>query len=168
MKRIALIAAFALCATATFAAENPMADMVVKHWKASQGLTIAVAEAMPDKDYGFKPNPEEMSFGEQMIHIGLANASYVARAAGEKSPFTKPEKSDKATAMKVLNDTYEYCLGKISTMSTEAMHKVSGPEGRQMSGFEAIWGGFTHTAHHRGQAEVYLRLKNIKPPTYVF
>jgi len=25
---------------------------------------------------------------------------------------------------------------------------------------------FTHTAHHRGQAEVYLRLKGIVPPKY--
>ena len=27
---------------------------------------------------------------------------------------------------------------------------------------------FMDTAHHRGQAEVYLRVKNIKPPRYVF
>ena len=26
----------------------------------------------------------------------------------------------------------------------------------------------THTAHHRGQAEVYLRVKGIKPPAYTF
>ena len=27
---------------------------------------------------------------------------------------------------------------------------------------------FVHVAHHRAQAEVYLRLKNIVPPTYTF
>jgi len=27
---------------------------------------------------------------------------------------------------------------------------------------------FTHTAHHRAQAEVYLRVKGIKPPDYQF
>jgi uncharacterized damage-inducible protein DinB len=27
---------------------------------------------------------------------------------------------------------------------------------------------FTHTAHTRGQAEVYLRVKGIKPPDYRF
>jgi uncharacterized damage-inducible protein DinB len=26
---------------------------------------------------------------------------------------------------------------------------------------------FTHTAHHRAQAEVYLRVKGIQPPNYV-
>jgi uncharacterized damage-inducible protein DinB len=37
-----------------------------------------------------------------------------------------------------------------------------------MTGFEWLWAYFTHTAHHRGQLEVYLRLKSIKPPDYVF
>ena len=39
---------------------------------------------------------------------------------------------------------------------------------RKMTGFEWLWAYFTHTAHHRGQAEVYLRVKGIKPPDYVF
>ena len=37
-----------------------------------------------------------------------------------------------------------------------------------VSKFELFWGGFTHAAHHRGQAEVYLRLKGITPPPYKF
>jgi uncharacterized damage-inducible protein DinB len=27
---------------------------------------------------------------------------------------------------------------------------------------------FVHTAHHRGQCEVYLRAEGIKPPDYTF
>jgi len=41
-------------------------------------------------------------------------------------------------------------------------------EGRQATGIEVLCWAFTDTAHHRGQAEVYLRVKNIKPPRYVF
>jgi len=40
--------------------------------------------------------------------------------------------------------------------------------GRQATGLEVLLWAFTDTAHHRGQAEVYLRLKNIKPPGYRF
>jgi uncharacterized damage-inducible protein DinB len=43
-----------------------------------------------------------------------------------------------------------------------------GPENRKMLGLEWIWSYFTHTAHHRGQAEVYMRVKNVKPPAYRF
>ena len=39
---------------------------------------------------------------------------------------------------------------------------------RHLTGFEWLWAYFTHTAHHRAQAEVYLRVKGIKPPDYTF
>jgi len=45
---------------------------------------------------------------------------------------------------------------------------VVGPETRKMTAFEWLWAYFTHTAHHRGQSEVYLRIKGIKAPEYVF
>jgi uncharacterized damage-inducible protein DinB len=48
------------------------------------------------------------------------------------------------------------------------MDTVVGPAARNMTGFEWLWAYFTHTAHHRGQAEVYLRLRGIKPPDYRF
>jgi len=40
--------------------------------------------------------------------------------------------------------------------------------GQPVHAGEALWYTFTHMAHHRGQAEVYLRVKNIKPPAWRF
>ena len=37
------------------------------------------------------------------------------------------------------------------------------PDGRAM-----VMNMFVHTAHHRAQCEVYLRIKGIKPPDYTF
>ena len=37
-----------------------------------------------------------------------------------------------------------------------------------MNARELTLGVMTHMAHHRGQVEVYLRVKGIKPPTYKF
>jgi len=48
----------------------------------------------------------------------------------------------------------------------EKMFDIS--DGRQASGLEILWWVFTDIAHHRGQAEVYLRVKNITPPHYRF
>jgi uncharacterized damage-inducible protein DinB len=53
-------------------------------------------------------------------------------------------------------------------MTPEKLDAVVGTANRKMTGFEWLWAYFTHTAHHRGQLEVYLRLKGIKPPDYVF
>jgi uncharacterized damage-inducible protein DinB len=172
MKMLAL-AGFALIAFTALplAAQEehaPTAMLMQKHWKTSKDFTLAVAEVMPDADYSFKPNAEEMSFGDVMVHIALANASYASRAAGEKSPFEKPAKADKATAIKLLTDSYDYCIKVAGRLSQEDYFKMVGPEGRQMLAVEALWSGFTHAAHHRGQAEVYLRVKGLKPPAYQF
>jgi uncharacterized damage-inducible protein DinB len=158
MKKLAALALLALCSLPAFSQENKMTQMLAKHWKTSRDLTLAVAEAMPESGYTFKPNAGEMSYGELMVHIALAQANYASRAAGEKSPLQKPEATDKATAIKLLNDSYSYCIGKIEALNDDKLSAAAEP----------LWGGFTHTAHHRGQAEVYLRVKDITPPTYKF
>ena len=174
MKRVLLLAALALPALA----QSSVKDAMVKHWKTSGELTIAVANAMPAGDYNFRPNPEEMSFGQLMAHIALADSGSCALASGQKAPaspekvtaFRKDNKVeiDKTTAVQYLTDTFAFCNSAVASMTPEMLDKTVGPANRQMTGFEWLWSYFTHTAHHRGQAEVYLRVKGIKPPEYVF
>jgi uncharacterized damage-inducible protein DinB len=75
---------------------------------------------------------------------------------------------DKETVVQFLNDSFVFCNQAIATMTSEKLDAQAGPENRRMTGFEWLWAYFTHTAHHRGQLEVYLRLKGIKPPDYEF
>jgi uncharacterized damage-inducible protein DinB len=75
---------------------------------------------------------------------------------------------DKDTAVQFLTDSFDFCNQAVAGMTPEKLDAVVGPENRKMTGFEWLWAYFTHTAHHRGQLEVYLRLKGIKPPAYVF
>ena len=157
-----------LAACSVFAQQGAYLKESAKHWATAKDFTIEVANAMPADQYGFKPNPEEMSFGELMVHIAQANAGRFAAIAGEKAPITKPEKIDKDSAVKYMTESFDYCLKVLSGMKDSDLEKMIGPEGRQLTAREVMWSYFTHTAHHRGQAEVYLRLKNIKPPTYRF
>jgi uncharacterized damage-inducible protein DinB len=136
---------------------------VQKHWAASKEFTDAVAAAMPDENYGFKAADAEMSFGEMVVHIAQGNGSYCAAAAGAKSPIAKPAKIDKATAIALLDQSFEFCSTTIAGL--QDLNKTAG---RGMDVRELLWAGFTHTAHHRAQLEVYLRLKGIKPPDYKF
>ena len=164
MKLPTLLACTALAAAPIFAADY--GSEYAKHWMAAKTLTVAVADTMPDADYGFKPNPEEMSFGEQIVHIGAGNYNYCARATGAKSPFVKPDKIDKATAIKIVSDSFDYCAQALG--SVKDFDKQMGPEGKQIGVREIFLGAFAHMAHHRGQTEVYLRVKGLKPPAYTF
>jgi uncharacterized damage-inducible protein DinB len=174
MKLFLSIALCSFFSFATFAAEGTKGPSkysaeFVKHWKTARELTVAVADAMPAENYDFKPNPEEMSFGEQIAHIAQANESYCSRMSGGKSPFVKPEKFDKHTVMKLVGESFDYCSEIITPLSDDQLNELRGPEGRpQVTVRELTEGVMVHMAHHRGQTEVYLRLKNIKPPTYKF
>lgn len=153
-------------------------DALVKHWKITGDFTIAVAKLMPAADYSFRPVPEELSFGQLMIQIAVANVGACATASGMPRPATPPElmkalrdekiDANKEDAIKYLSDTFAFCNQAVASMTPEKAKAIVGPKGREMTGFEWLWAYFTHTAHHRGQAEVYLRVKGIKPPDYVF
>jgi uncharacterized damage-inducible protein DinB len=103
-----------------------------------------------------------------MNHIAQADNNYCSFAFGEKPSTTKSADDTKATAIKNLNAAFDYCLAGIRKMTDSDLQKQMTVRGSSTSTFELLWGGFTHTAHHRGQAEVYLRLKGITPPGYKF
>lgn len=148
------------------AGDNPMTSMLAKHWQTSKEFTIAVAEQMPAENYSFKPNPAQMSFGEQMAHIASANAFFFSIPGGAKSPIGKPADYEKATVIKMLNDSFDYCANLLPAFTPEQLHKTyDSPDGK-MTGIEIILFALDHTTHHRGQTEVYLRVKNIKPTDY--
>ena len=158
-------------------AQTSIHDALVKHWKVTGDFTIAVAQKMPAEDYGFKPVPIELSFGQLMVQIAGANLNACQLASGTTGPAVPQKLSaalkdesiniDKDAAVQFLTDTFAFCNQAVAGMTPEKLDAVVGTT-RKMTGFEWLWSYFTHTAHHRGQAEVYLRIKGIAPPTYTF
>lgn len=146
-------------------------DLLVKHWQTSKTFTLAVVDAMPDDQYTFKASPAEMSFGEMANQVAGANMHYCA-AAYAAPPSQGDEKNakdySKATVTKRLSDSFDFCIEGMQKMTDGDLLKTRGKAPRQMTAYEFLWGAFTHVAHHRGQLEVYLRLKGIKPPDYKF
>ncbi|PYX49743.1 MAG: hypothetical protein DMG76_36575 [Acidobacteria bacterium] len=165
---VALSLLAGMAAAASGPAENDYKAVLTKHWQISKEFTLAVAEAMPAESYDFKPNPDEMSFGQLMIHIALSNSEAFANAAGTEA-LAQPSGTDKKTAIKFLADSFDRCAKDFEAMTPAQLNRmVDIGAGRQAMAIEVLWWAFTDTAHHRGQAEVYLRVKNIKPPRYVF
>jgi uncharacterized damage-inducible protein DinB len=175
MKSLTVLAAALVLGAPIFADE---VSTFGKHWQVSKEFTLAVADAMPADGYNFKPSDAEMSFGKVMVHIALANNNAFAVVSGIKAPVA-PQKIlaaykepngmfDKESTMQFLRDSFDFCTKALAEVNAAKMDAMAGPATRQMTGREWLWAYFTHTAHHRGQAEVYLRVKNIKPPDYRF
>ena len=164
------IAIFCLAAL-PLAAQTKPAEFL-DHWRMSREFTLAVAEAMPEEHYRFKPNEEEMSFGALMFHIAAAQAFRFAQIAGVESPVETPKGAvSKADILAALRKSFDFCLAQLEQFTREQWersYKVDWVDRPTVTGRQLVLGMFNHITHHRGQAEVYLRVKGIRPPAYRF
>jgi uncharacterized damage-inducible protein DinB len=158
-----------MTATLTLRAD-PVTDEFKARWATTKAFTIEVAEAMPDSDYGFRPTPGEMAFGALMWHIAIANEYRFSQVAGVPyQPPSGPLPSDKPTIIKGLAGSFDRCAviaDKLTAAQLDATYPVDWVGMPTATGRQILSAMFTHVAHHRGQAEVYLRLKGIVPPKY--
>ena len=151
-------------ARAALAASNGAGEYA-KHFAALSGLSVAVAKAMPPDQYGFRPHPESMDFGQLISHIATTNYQFCA-GLKDSVPPALHSPTEKDAVVKFLSDSFEYCSSVISNLTDaqlEAQH--NSPDGR-LPGREVLLAMYVHVAHHRGQAEIYLRDKGIRPPSY--
>jgi len=136
-----------------------------KHFDALGKFSVAVAQAMPPEQYAFRPHPESMTFGQLMAHIATTNYQFCAGLKDSETPGL-PSPAAKDAVVKFLTDSFEYCSGAITNLTNEQLDKVhNSPDGR-LPGREVLLAMYIHVAHHRGQAEIYLRDNGIKPPPY--
>ena len=145
----------------------PPAGEYLDHLSTLGALTVAVARSMPAVEYDFKPDPPSMSFGEQFLHIATTNYSYCAGLKDTDPPPT-PTPKDKDGIVELLSESFKYCSSVIANMTAAQLdQRHNSPDGRLL-GREILLVFYVHVAHHRGQAEIYLRDKGIAPPQFQF
>ena len=170
MIRIRTISALALTAFlfhAAYAADgtSAAAGEYARHFGALSQLSTAVADAMPADKYGFKPHPQSMTFLELISHIAATNYQFCAGLRDEQPP-SLPTPKDKEGVKKFLGDSFQYCQEIVDNLSEAQLSaEHNSPDGR-MPGRDVLLALYIHVAHHRGQAEIYERDINIKPPSY--
>src|SRR5260370_39616782 len=106
-----------------------------------------------------------MTFGELMSHIASTNYQFCA-GLKDSDPPTLPSPTNKATILEFLSSSYKYCSSLIDALTDAQLNAIhNSPDGR-LPGREVLLAMYIHVAHHRGQAEIYLRDNAIKPPGY--
>ena len=168
-----------VCLLAPRASAQPVTvlavDDFVRDWQISRRFTLAVAEAMPAAAYDFKATPEEMTFGEQMMHLTSSLFVAVFRISGVRPVYDAlPKNVTKDVVLDWIDKSFDYVIQVLPRLSDKQLSEATFPvnfEGRpgpDINGRDMIMNMFIHVAHHRAQCEVYLRLKGITPPIYTF
>ena len=137
-----------------------------KHLGALRKLSVAVAEAMPADQYSFRPHADSMDFRQLIAHIATTNYQFCA-GLKDAAPPTLPSPTDKDAVVKFLSDSFDYCSTVIPNLTEEQLKKAHDSPDGHLPGREILLAMYIHVAHHRGQAEIYLRDKGIKPPSYM-
>ena len=120
---------------------------------------------MQELDFDFKPVDGIKTFQSQCSHVTTWLRTHSRFVTGfemeKKSPKTKAE------IIEVLNDFFEQLLAFLKNATEEQLsEKVKVFYGNVSKAF-IIQTMDNHLSHHRGQMILYLRLKGIKPPSYV-
>ena len=125
------------------------------------------AEKMPEENYGFKPADTVRSFGQIVGHVADSQYYFCSVALGEKNPGLKIEqtKTSKADLVASLKDAFAYC-----DKAYDGMTDASGSEtvklfDHDMARRDVLTGNAMHGVEHYGNLIVYLRMKNIVPPS---
>ena len=131
----------------------------------------AAAEKMPEADYTFKPGstPEVRTYGQVIAHIAQAQFGQCSGLKGVPNPMAgkqlEQELKTKAEITKALADSFAMCdelFANVTDASATEMVKA-GPN--EQTRAASLYGVIVHGNELAGTAYVYLRSKNIVPPS---
>ena len=135
-----------------------MKEQLLSTLENSRNYSLAVAEAMPESAYDFKPRGGGWNFGELIHHIAYGIFWWEEnQVKGNETPWNQPPvKNNKQAVINYLNAAYDSLSDSVST--NEMMDTA-------VKGFHST---IDHITHHRGQAVIYLRCNGINPPEYTY
>ena len=146
---------------------NPLSAHNKAIYRGVKAMLLRSAEKMPEENYGFKPTEAVRSFGQIVGHAAESQYAFCSRALGEKSPSPKIEetKTSKADLIAALKQAFAYCDkaydGMTDASATETI-KVMGGDAPRLAALNI---NSLHTVEHYGNLVVYLRMKNLVPPS---
>jgi uncharacterized damage-inducible protein DinB len=143
--------------------------------------TLAIAEEIPEDQYGFRATPDVMSVGEMLAHLAVSPmwqidvhtrkvdhldfAYFSARTQQAKAE--EQLLRTKAEIVRALQENGEKFASFVAGLDEAALQSVVSfpPQaGSAKSRFEMLLGPKEHEMHHRGQLMLVQRLLGQVPP----
>jgi uncharacterized damage-inducible protein DinB len=131
----------------------------------------AAAEKMPEADYAFKVGsmPEARTYGQLIAHIAQSQFGQCSGLTGAANPTAgknlEQDLKTKAELTKALADSFALCdkaFADVTDANATEMVKAGQNEQTRAA---ALYGVIVHGNEMAGTAYVYLRSKNIVPPS---
>jgi len=131
---------------------------------------IRSAEKVPEDLYGLRPGPQEevRTFGQLFGHVANAQFGQCAAAKGVPNPnmgTNNEQKTTKAEIVKALAESFAFCDDAFSSLSDQNRGQIMARGRGQMARDAILADLIAHSNEMYGYAAVYLRAKNVVPPS---
>jgi uncharacterized damage-inducible protein DinB len=155
-------------------------EHVLDMWKAVRQDTIAAVEEFPAGEFGFRPTPDVMTFGEIARHILDAGYGLTGMLLdGEKSFATPdfrakltqhlpgvPADAGQAQLAAALRDSLDRQVAELASRPADFFgHIITRMDGQKVTRLEMLQMVKEHELTHRAQLFLYMRMKGIVPAT---
>ena len=150
-------------------AQNPVMNGVRAIAQRQTKNIVEAAEEMPADKYGYKPTPAQMSYGDVVAHLIKEGNNYLCSAAsGMKQPdvdkFAGTDPKDKLVAG--LKASFKFCETALAQIQDAQLgDSIDFFGGRKVTKGMAGLITVADWADHYSQMAIYLRLKQLLPPT---
>ncbi len=157
-----ILLTFAAVANAQPAA-NPTITETRQMYTAIKNNLVRMAEKMPAEDYSFKPVAEIRSFGDTIAHMADSQARTCAQVLGEQKSVDAASKKTKDELVAAFKASFDICDAAWDSLTPANAAEI--PQGGRRSRLGTLVYNLGHQDEEYGYLAVYLRLKNIVPPS---
>ena len=180
MKRVLFIASAAVLLVAPLAFTQPpagggqkigLATSLQRGYAGFKTNFTQAAEKMPEADYSFKPGstPEARTYLQVIAHIAQSQFGQCAGITGEPNPMQgkqlEQELKTKAEVTKALADAFALCDKAFAAVTDASATEMVKQGPNEVTRAAQLYGVIVHGNEMAGTAYVYLRSKNIVPPS---
>lgn len=166
----AILVALALtpCVSFAQAETNPVSDAVRNIVAQHAKTMVAAAEEMPPDKYGYRPTPEQMTFGHLVMHIAESNQFLCSKISGTSAPakLTLSDTDPKDKLVAGLKDSFEFCSTALAKVNDSNLgESLTLFRGRTSTRAAAMINLTDDLYDHYSAQAIYLRLNGLLPPT---
>jgi uncharacterized damage-inducible protein DinB len=130
---------------------------------------VALATAIPQEKYNYRPAEGVRSIGEVFLHISNANYNIpglmgAPLPAGFDAKTFEKSTTDKAQIIEQLNKSFDSAHNAIAGMTNADFNKPLPKLGPDANYGDVVYLLVTHAHEHLGQSIAYARVNGIVPP----
>jgi hypothetical protein len=144
------------------------AGEVQRSYAAQKGNILKAADKMPAADYQFKPTPEVRTYARVVNHVTeaqLKTCGAINRTAPNDLAKVPAETADKSAIIDALKASFGECDKAFASTTDANLGDMFDVFNAKRSRIGILWGTVSHDNEQYATLALYLRLKNLVPPT---